>query len=44
MLGWGWGDGGRGDGEGVTFLKQQLELKPCPDSKPRAAPLLSRAA
>ena len=28
----------------VTFLKQQLELKPCPDSKPRAAPLLSPAA
>lgn len=44
--GWGGGvgDGGGGDGEGVTFLKQQLELKPCPDSKPRAAPLLSRAA
>lgn len=31
-------------GAGMTFLQQQLELKPCPDSKPRAVPLLSRAA
>ena len=31
-------------GAGVTFLQQQLELKPCPDSKPRAVPLLSRDA
>ena len=31
-------------GVGVTFLQQQLELKPCPDSKPRAVPLLSRDA
>lgn len=31
-------------GAGVTFLQQQLELKPCPDSKPRAVPLLSCAA
>ena len=31
-------------GVGMIFLQQQLELKPCPDSKPRAVPLLSHAA